>query len=123
MSSRSWRRVIIGVIFLILTIFYTSLFLNHAAVTNELIFNIAHIKSLSSIFVSPINFDYWGHTGSLINLYSPWLTILPGILFLNQNVIIGFLIIISLITYATLVSSYYYMKKFSVILWSPCYLL
>ncbi|HIY92780.1 hypothetical protein [Companilactobacillus sp. HBUAS56275] len=113
MSSRSWRRVIIGVIFLILTIFYTSLFLNHAAVTNELIFNIAHIKSLSSIFVSPINFDYWGHTGSLINLYSPWLTILPGILFLNQNVIIGFLIIISLITYATLVSSYYYMKKFS----------
>lgn len=113
MSSRSWRRIIVGIIFLILTIFYTLLFLKHASVTNELIFNIAHIKSLSNIFTSPINFDYWGHTGSLINFYSPWLTILPGLLFLNQNVIIGFVVIFALVTYLTLTSSYYYMKKFS----------
>lgn len=113
MSSRSWRRIIVGIIFLILTIFYTFLFLKHASVTNELIFNIAHIKSLSNIFISPINFDYWGHTGSLINFYSPWLTILPGLLFLNQNVIIGFVFIFALVTYLTFTSSYYYMKKFS----------
>lgn len=113
MSSHSWRRIIVGIIFLILTIFYTLLFLKHASVTNELIFNIAHIKSLSNIFISPINFDYWGHTGSLINFYSPWLTILPGLLFLNQNVIIGFVLIFALVTYLTFTSSYYYMKKFS----------
>lgn len=113
MSNNSWRKVIIGITFLILTLFYTAIFMNNASMTNELFFNIAHIKSLSNIFVSPINFDYWGHTGSLINFYSPWLTILPGILFLNQNVIIGFLIIFAIITYFTLISSYYYMKKFS----------
>jgi len=113
MSNRSWKKVILGSIFLVLSIFYTVIFFQHAAFGNEMIFNIAHIKSLTNIFVSPINFDYWNHSGGQVNLYSPWLTILPGILFLNGNVAYGFSFLLTVITFLTLTSAYFYMNKFS----------
>jgi len=113
MSSRSWKKVILGSIFLILSIFYTILFFQHASSGDALAFNIAHIKSLENIFTSPINFNYWNHSGSQINLYSPWLTILSGLPFLTFNIYWGFCIYLTLVTFLTFISSYFFMNKFS----------
>ncbi|WP_334351864.1 hypothetical protein [Companilactobacillus sp. HBUAS56257] len=112
MSNHAQKKVVLGIIFLILSLFYTVLFFNFAA-PKDIIFNIAHIKSLTNILSSPINFDYWNHSGSLINLYSPWLTISMGNLFLHGNMVIGFLIFFGVITYLTVWSAYHYMHQFS----------
>ncbi|PMD73425.1 hypothetical protein CBP76_01215 [Companilactobacillus nuruki] len=113
MSNHSWKKIILGFIFLLLSILYAVVFFQKVNFTQTTIFNIAHIKSLSNVFVSPINFDYWDHSGSLINLFSPWLTIMSGFLFVNFNVPIGFCVYLALITFLTLVSAYFYMEKFS----------
>ncbi|MQS96896.1 hypothetical protein FHL05_03190 [Lactobacillus halodurans] len=89
------------------------MFFQKAAFSDTMIFNIAHLKSLENIFSSPINFDYWNHSGSQINLFSPWLTILSGFIFLNTNISYGFATYLTLITFLTFVSAYYYMKRFS----------
>lgn len=113
MSNRSWKRVILGSIFLILSIFYTVLFFQHSNFDQMMIFNIAHLKSLGNVLTSPINFNYWNHSGSQLNLFSPWLTILPGWLLVKSNVIYGFSLYLTLITFLTFVSAYFYMNKFS----------
>lgn len=113
MSSHSWKRVILGIIFLFLSIFYAVLFYQRANFGETMIFNVAHLKSLGNIFTSPINFNYWNHSGSQINLFSPWLTILSGWIFVNFNVPYGFTIYLTLITFLTFVSAYYFMNKFS----------
>ena len=113
MSNHLGKRVILGSIFLVLSIFYTVIFFRQANFGSTMIFNIAHLKSLSNIFTSPINFNYWNHSGSQINLFSPWLTLLPGWLFMNFNVPAGFSVYLTLITFLTFLSSYLYMKKFS----------
>lgn len=113
MSNLSWKRNILGIIFLLLSILYTVLFFQKANFSDTMVFNIAHLKSLSNVFTSPINFDYWNHSGSLINLFSPWLTILSGWVFVNINIPFGFSIYLILITFLTLVSAYFYMNKFA----------
>ena len=112
MSNHAQKKVVLGIIFLLLSLFYTALFINFAAPKN-LTFNIAHILSLKNIFSSPINFDYWNHSGSLINLYSPWLTVSTGNLFLHGNLVIGFFVFFGVITYLTIWSAFHYMQKFS----------
>lgn len=113
MSNHSWKRIILGIIFLFLSIFYAVLFYQRANFGETMIFNIAHLKSLGNIFTSPINFNYWNHSGSQINLFSPWLTILSGWIFVNINVPYGFTIYLAIITFLTFVSAYYFMNKFS----------
>lgn len=113
MSSSSWKKIILNLIFLILSIFYSVIFYQHAELVDATNFNIEHIKSLTNVFVSPINFDFWNHSGSQINLFSPWLTLLPGLAFLNFNVNVGLTMFIGLITFLTFVSAYHYMFRFS----------
>lgn len=113
MSNHVGKKVILGSIFLVLSIFYTVIFFRQADFGQTMIFNIAHLKSLSNVFTSPINFNYWNHSGSQINLFSPWLTLLPGWLLLNLNVPVGFSLYLTLITFLTFTSSYFYMNKFS----------
>ena len=112
MASRSWKKIILGLIFLILSILYTILFFNKASFGETMTFNIAHLKSLSNVLVSPINFDFWNHTGSQMNLFSPWLTILTGWMFVQFNVIYGFSVYLTIVTFLTLVSAYFFMNKF-----------
>ncbi|MCV3762781.1 hypothetical protein OF389_07655 [Companilactobacillus farciminis] len=112
MSNRSWKKIILGLTFLILSIFYTVLFFNKANFDETMIFNVAHLKSLSNVFVSPINFDFWNHAGSQINFFSPWLTILTGWLFVQFNIAYGFSVYLTLVTFLTLVSAYFFMNRF-----------
>ncbi|ALB29145.1 hypothetical protein [Companilactobacillus heilongjiangensis] len=113
MSNRSWKRIILGFIFLAFSIFYTVIFYRQASFGDTMIFNIAHLKSLGNIFTSPINFNYWNHSGSQINLFSPWLTLLPGWLLVKLNVFWGFWVYLTILTFLTFVSAYFYMNKFS----------
>ncbi len=113
MSNRSWKRIILGVIFLLLSIFYTAIFYRQANFGNTMVFNIANLKGLDNILTSPINFNYWNHSGSQINLFSPWLTLLPGWLLVKLNVFWGFGVYLTAITFLTFVSAYFYMNKFS----------
>lgn len=113
MSNRSWKRIILGFIFLAFSIFYTAIFYRQANFSQTMIFNIAHLKSLGNVFTSPINFDYWNHSGSQINLFSPWLTLLPGWVLVSLNTFWGFGVYLTGITLLTFVSAYFYMNKFS----------
>lgn len=113
MSNRSWKRIILGFIFLMFSLFYTVIFYSQANFGDTMIFNIAHLKSLGNVLVSPINFNYWNHSGSQINLFSPWLTLLPGWLLVSLNTFWGFGIYFTCLTFLTFVSAYFYMNKFS----------
>ncbi|QCX24463.1 hypothetical protein FG051_04820 [Companilactobacillus futsaii] len=97
---------------MILSVFYTILFFKKANFGETMVFNVAHLKSLSNVFVSPINFDFWNHTGSQINFFSPWLTVLTGWLFVQFNVTYGFSVYLTIITFLTLISAYFFMNKF-----------
>jgi hypothetical protein len=81
----------------------------------DVLFHMNRIQSLGNIFVSPVNFDYWGHVGNMTSIFYPWLTILPGFVIFSiaGNPAVGYLVFLTLITFLTFVSSYFFMKKFS----------
>ena len=122
MKNRNYltlKNVIIGLLFIVISLFYTFLFIKPGNIrlldSYDLLFHWNRISSLGNIFSSPVNFNYWNHVGNFTNIFYPWLTILPGYLIfqLAGSPFIGFLIFLTLITFLTLVSSYYFMHKFS----------
>ena len=113
MPKLSGKNIILGLLFLGLSIFYSIIFLQHIDFSQTTIFNLVHLKSLGNVFTSPINFDYWNHSGSQINLFSPWLSLLPGWLLVSLNTYFGFIVYFGLITFLTLLSAYFYMNKFA----------
>ena len=122
MKNRNYltlKNVIIGVLFIVISLFYTFLFIKPGNIrlldSYDLLFHWNRISSLGNIFSSPVNFNYWNHVGNFTNVFYPWLTILPGYLIfqLAGSPFTGFLIFLTLITFLTLVSSYYFMHKFS----------
>ncbi|WP_300560153.1 DUF6541 family protein [Companilactobacillus sp.] len=119
MKKRTLRTIILSIIFIILSILYTWLFAPHGYIrlmdSYDMLFHLNRVSSLGNIFVSPVNFDYWGHVGNMTSIFYPWLTMLPGFLIfqLSGNPVTGYLIFLTMITFLTFVSSYYFMKKFS----------
>lgn len=122
MKNRNYltlKNVIIGLLFIVISLFYTFLFIKPGNIrlldSYDLLFHWNRISSLGNIFSSPVNFNYWNHVGNFTNIFYPWLTILPGYLIfqLTGSPFTGFLIFLTLITFLTLVSSYYFMHKFS----------
>lgn len=119
MSNKALKRTILGTIFLVLSILYTILFSPHATIrlldSYDMLFHLNRVNSLGNILVSPVNFNYWDHVGNFTSVFYPWLTLTPGyfIFKLVSDPIIGFLIFLTLITFLTFVSSYYFMSKFS----------
>ncbi|MCO6542011.1 MAG: hypothetical protein J6573_06890 [Lactobacillus sp.] len=113
------KYTIIGLTFLIISIFYTFLFAPHGSIhlldSYDLLFHWNRIDSLGNILKSPTNFDYWNHVGNFTNMFYPWLTILPGYLIykLVGTPLLGFLIFLTLITFLTMVSAYYFMNKWA----------
>lgn len=115
-----FKNVVIGLFFILISIFYTFLFIQHGGTIRlldsyDLLFHWNRISSLGNILISPVNFNYWNHVGNFTNIFYPWLTILPGyfIFQLASSPFVGFLIFLTLITFLTLASSYYFMHKFS----------
>ncbi|WP_057881727.1 DUF6541 family protein [Companilactobacillus kimchiensis] len=119
MSNRASKRTIIGVTFLVLSIFYTFLFSPYGNIrlidSFDMLFHLNRIDSLGNILNSPVNFDYWNHVGNITSLFYPWLTISPGYLIFKifGNPVLSFLIFLTLITFLTFISAYYFMEKYS----------
>ncbi|AKP66728.1 DUF6541 family protein [Companilactobacillus ginsenosidimutans] len=119
MKKRTSRTVILAIIYIILSVLYTWLFAPHGYIrlmdSYDILFHMNRVSSLGNIVSSPVNFQYWGHVGNMTSEFYPWLTILPGyfIFQLAGNPVTGFLISLTLVTFLTFVSSYYFMKKFS----------
>ncbi|MFC6322259.1 DUF6541 family protein [Companilactobacillus baiquanensis] len=119
MSNKALKRTILGTVFLVLSILYTILFSPHATIrlldSYDMLFHLNRVNSLGNILVSPVNFNYWDHVGNFTNLFYPWFTITPGFLIFKvfSDPVISFLIFLTIITFLTFVSSYYFMAKFS----------
>lgn len=119
MKNKTFRTIILGVIFLVLSILYTVLYAPNGSIrlmdSYDMLFHLNRIASLSNIFQSPVNFEYWGQVGNMTSEFYPWLTLIPGYLILQVvgNPVIGFLVFLTVITFATFTSAYFFMKKFS----------
>lgn len=119
MKNKTFRTIILGVIFLVLSILYTVLYAPNGNIrmmdSYDMLFHLNRIASLGNIFQSPVNFDYWGHVGNMTSEFYPWLMVLPGFVVFQivSNPVIGFFVFLTIITFATFVSAYYFMKKFS----------
>ena len=119
MFLKNYKKTILCIIFLIFSIIYTFLFSPHGSIkmieSYDILFHLGRIASLQNIFTSPVNFNYWSHIGNLTNLFYPWLTIYPAFIFskIVGNTLIGFLMFLTLVTWLTFMSSYYFMLKFS----------
>ncbi|WP_125709229.1 DUF6541 family protein [Companilactobacillus zhongbaensis] len=119
MKNKTFRTIILGVIFLVLSILYTVLYAPNGSIrlmdSYDMLFHLNRIASLSNIFQSPVNFDYWGQVGNMTSEFYPWLTLIPGYLILQVvgNPVVGFLVFLTVITFATFISAYFFMKKFS----------
>ncbi|APX72570.1 YfhO family protein [Companilactobacillus allii] len=114
MSNKVWKRTILGTTFILISIAYTFLLAIHGKANENLIFEVQHINSLKNIFSSPTNFNYWGHTGNLVSLFSPWLSLIVFLpLFQIGNTAISYLLAFGIVTLLTLISSYYFVNKLS----------
>lgn len=100
-------------LFIALTLSYAVIFSYHGkpVLTNAIdgTFHIERILSLKSIFVSPVNFDYFNHNGPVVSLFYPWLMVYPMYLcmLLTKSIIGGYYLYISLMTYLTLELCYW----------------
>jgi len=113
MSSSTWKKLILSSTFIILSILYTYLLAIHGSSNWNLSFDIERIKSLGNVLVSPTNFDYWNHSGSLVSLFMPWLTsILFWPLFQIGNDTLSYLLLFFIINLLTFISSYYFSERF-----------
>lgn len=105
------------VLFIILSFGYLVLFFNtnghlilKADVDAE--FHFSRIMSLSNIWQSPVNFNYYNHTGQIVNLMYPWVTVYPmyWIIKLTGSIVGGYYTYCLILTFATLEITYQCLK-------------
>lgn len=111
------RNLWIIALFLLLSVLYTFFFLHHASeiiATGDLKFHLTRIKGLETILTNPINLSVFNHSGQGVNLFYPFLTVLPAALFfhITHNLIVSYILYILLINVLTIFISYYCGKKF-----------
>lgn len=112
------KNIIRIVFFIILSFCYLIFFLNtqrqpiiKADIDGQ--FNFSRVMSLENIWKSPVNFKYFQHNASAVNLMYPWATVYPMYLFikLTGSLVGGYYIYFFLITFATLEITYQCVKK------------
>lgn len=116
-SSRIKRQSLIISALLLISIIYTLIFLHHfnaVVTTGDLAFHLTRIKSLETILKSPINFSVFNHSGQGVNLFYPYLTLLPATVLYKMlhNLIISYIAYIALMTFITLLIAYYCASRF-----------
>lgn len=79
-------------------------------------FHFSRITSLSDIWTSPVNFDYFNHVGSMVNLFYPWLFVYPMyfIYLVMQNLVLSFYLYFMLMTFVTLEITYFCAKRMNI---------
>lgn len=80
---------------------------------NDAPFHLARALSLSNVFQSPVNFDYFNHTGIPISTCYPWLFLYPLYIIyqLTHQLTLSFYLYFLLVTWATLLTMFYCCKK------------
>lgn len=76
-------------------------------------FHFSRIESLSDIFKSPINFEYFNHIGSMTNIFYPWLMVYPMYLIyaLTHNIATSFYLYFMVLTFIGFELTYYCTRK------------
>ena len=102
----------------VLTILYTYMYhqTNHHKLEfilykqNDLYFHFSRILSLDNVFSSPVNFKYFAHNGTMVNLFYPWITVFPLFKLFqwtHYNLILAYYLFWLVMTFVTLVITYY----------------
>lgn len=81
----------------------------------DLSFHLSRTMSLSDIWKTPVNFQYFNHLGIPMALFYPWLFVYPLYLLIQfvGNMAGGYYIYCTLVSFATLLISYYVGHKIS----------
>lgn len=106
-------------IFLLLgfSLFYViPLFFNDGIVffnSQDTIFHLSRVIGLSNVLESPVNFNNFGHHGTMMNIFYPWLTLYPMYFFysLSGDLTVSFQIYLFLLTLLTMLISYFIMYR------------
>lgn len=79
-------------------------------------FHFSRMMSLENIWNSPVNFEYFNHTGQIVNLMYPWVILYPMYLLvkLTGNIVLGYYIYFLIMTFICLELTYWCMKKMKV---------
>lgn len=79
-------------------------------------FHFSRMMSLENIWNSPVNFEYFNHTGQIVNLMYPWAILYPMYLLvkLTGNIVLGYYIYFLIMTFICLELTYWCVKKMKV---------
>lgn len=112
------QNIIVTILFIILSFCYLIFFINNKGETIikadiDGQFHFSRIMSLANIWNSPVNFNYFNHTGEIVNLMYPWAMVYPMYLLikLTHNLVSGYYLYFLLLTFITLEITYYCVKK------------
>lgn len=122
MTTRSSQ--LIKTLIIILTLSLVSLFdvlpilkldFSTAFLGDDFSFHVARVLGLSNIFQSPVNFNVFGHTASLANVFYPWETVYPLYLIYSatSNFIFSYKLFYFLLTLLTALLAYWCVFKIS----------
>lgn len=110
--SSNRNKLLINLSFILIGIIYTLIFMHNfmsVSGTYDITFHLSRIKGLASIFQSPINFKTFSSFGEGVNLFYPYLTLLPAALIykLTNNLILSYIFFMFIINITTLFISFY----------------
>ncbi|MGG5357599.1 MULTISPECIES: hypothetical protein [unclassified Enterococcus] len=110
-------RIIDIIIILFMSTFYVlPLFLPDGVLhtrNQDTYFHLSRLIGLDNVWSSPVNFNNFGHNGTMMNIFYPWLTLYPAYLFyhLTNNLTLGYGLYYWFITVLTMLIAYYSMGK------------
>ena len=84
-------------------------------VCDDTTFHLGRLVGLSNVWISPINFDSFGHNGLMVNVFYPWLTMYPMWIFykISGSYVVGYKMYYAALSIATLFIAYYSMHGIS----------
>lgn len=109
------KATIVGIL-LIISFCYSFIFTHNMEIytTGDISFHLSRIKGLATIFSGPINYSTFNYNGSGVNLFYPFLTIIPATFFywLTGNLILSYFLFIWVLNTVTILVAFVYSKKF-----------
>lgn len=117
--DQKWKKQILRILlFIVLTLCYLFFFTNsegQAIIKSNYDgdFHFSRLLSLQNIWQSPVNFNYFDHTGEIVNLMYPWGTLYPMYLIfkVTNDFVSAYYIYFGILTFITLELTYWCAKK------------
>lgn len=82
-------------------------------VDQDTYFHLSRIIGLDNVWESPVNFNNFGHHGTMMNIFYPWLTTYPAYLLwkLTNSLVLGYNLYYLAVTFFTMIISYLAMNS------------